>query len=779
LEQVRFPKPLPLVTLMAYSDAGDIRDLTELVEPDGALSWTAPAGTWTLYAVFEGWHGKMVERAGPGGEGNVIDHFSQDALDHYLARFDRAFAGHDLHTLRAFFNDSYEVDDASGEAGWTDHLFDQFRRRRGYDLREHLPDLLAADTDDTNGRVLCDYRETISDLLLDEFTRPWNRWARRHGAIIRNQAHGSPGNLLDLYAASDIPETEGSNRLGFKLASSAAHVTGKRLASAEAATWLDEHFCATLGDVKAALDRYFLGGINHVCYHGTTYSPPQEDWPGWMFYASVHFGPTNPFWNDFSALNDYAARCQSFLQAGEPDNDVAVYWPIHDLWSRHGRGLLLHVAADVPGAAKDAGQGLLRDGYTFDFISDRQLLDARFADQAVQTAGGRYRAVLLPECRYIPLPTLAKLVELAGDGAVILVQNQMPSEAAGWADLEQRQKALRELTGRISFAPSAGSDIQAASVGEGRFLLADAPGTLLSQTPIKPEPLVGAGLEFVRRRHEHGKEYFLANAGKDSLDGWVSLRDGARSAVIFEPLGHNKGLAALRLGANGGIDVYLQLAAGQTCIVKTFDTALAGPLYPYRKSAGPAVAIGGGWSVQFVEGGPQLPPAVEIEQLVSWTDFNGNDPAYKNFSGAARYAISFARPAVSAGSADGWRLDLGQVHESARVRINQQELATLITSPFQVLIPADLLREDNLLEVTVSNSMANRIADLDRRSVAWKKFYNVNFPARSRDNRGPDGLFSAAQWPPRSSGLLGPVTLEPVTLPDEDALSASQRAAAR
>jgi hypothetical protein len=58
--------------------------------------------------------------------------------------------------------------------------------------------------------------------------------------------------------------------------------------------------------------------------------------------------------------------------------------------------------------------------------------------------------------------------------------------------------------------------------------------------------------------------------------------------------------------------------------------------------------------------------------------------------------------------------------------------------------------------------MANRIADLDRRRVPWKKFYNVNFPARQPENRGPDGLFSAASWDPLDSGLLGPVTLQPV-----------------
>ena len=66
---------------------------------------------------------KMVERAGPGGEGDVIDHFSASAIDHYLSKFDEAFKGQDISYLRYYFNDSYEVDDARGESNWTPAFF--------------------------------------------------------------------------------------------------------------------------------------------------------------------------------------------------------------------------------------------------------------------------------------------------------------------------------------------------------------------------------------------------------------------------------------------------------------------------------------------------------------------------------------------------------------------------------------------------------------------------------------------------------------------------------
>jgi hypothetical protein len=94
--------------------------------------------------------------------------------------------------------------------------------------------------------------------------------------------------------------------------------------------------------------------------------------------------------------------------------------------------------------------------------------------------------------------------------------------------------------------------------------------------------------------------------------------------------------------------------------------------------------------------------------------------------------------------------------------LNGQDLGTLIARPFTIDISGDKLHEQNTLEVSVSNLMANRIADMDRRDVPWKKFYNANVAARDPENRGTNNVFTAAKWKPRTSGLIGPVTLTPL-----------------
>jgi len=753
LEQVRYPIPMPLQTLMAYSSKGAILDLTGNVGADGTLNWTAPAGEWKLYAVFEGWHGKMVERASPGAEGDVIDHFSAQAIGHYLGHFSEAFKGHDLSGMRACFNDSYEVDDAEGQSDFTPTLFEEFRQRRGYDLRRYLPALMGEDTEETNRRVLCDYRQTISDLILENFTLRWHAWAAANGKIIRNQAHGSPASILDLYAASDIPETESQDIVKIKSAPSAAHVTGKKLASSEFTTWLKEHFEASLADVKQAADLAWLGGVNHLFYHGTTFSPQDAPWPGWMFYAAVHFGPTNTFWNDFGTLNAYIARTQSFLQAGNPDNDILLYYPVWDEYAVRGPALLLHFDGSATGSTlrKTAGT-LLAKGYAFDYISDRQIAGLETRSGKILTGGVSYQTLLLPPLKLIPAETLEKIITLAQNGATILME-QLPGDVPGLGDLDRQQAKLRELIKSLNF--KADGSIQRAETGKGQILLGSLTG-LLARANIRYEPMTGRGLQCIRRVDGNTTTYFIANRGQEAVDGLVPIAAKAGSAVLYNPMTGAFGKALVQPGGHTS-QVYLQLEPGESCLVQVFPGNVRLPGYTYLKASGKKESLGPDWTLTFTNGGPAIPPPVKLQQLGSWTALEGD--CYKTFSGTAVYKTTFQKPS---GNAPYWQLSLGTVDYSARVKLNGNELGALIGPVYAVNINAAGLRDQNTLEISVANLMGNRIAGMDRKGQKYRIFYNTNFPAHLAANRGPDGLFSAARWTPQPSGLIGPVTLQPM-----------------
>jgi hypothetical protein len=217
------------------------------------------------------------------------------------------------------------------------------------------------------------------------------------------------------------------------------------------------------------------------------------------------------------------------------------------------------------------------------------------------------------------------------------------------------------------------------------------------------------------------------------------------------------GVPQFRKNTDGYLEVYLQFNTDESYIIQTSAKKIAGISYPYIREKRETTEITGTWSLKFLEGGPSLPVAEPMDALKPWTELKAD--AFKTFSGTASYNTNFKKPAAVAKQ---YVIDLGKVYESAQVFINGKKVATLIGPDFSFTIAANDLKADNLLEIKISNSMANRIIDLDKRKVIWKKFNNTNFPARFPQNRGAGGLFDASKWDPKVSGLQGPVTISAI-----------------
>ena len=757
LDQVRFERKIPLVALMGYSDTGETIDLISKLGNDGKLNWTAPKGNWTLYALFQGWHGKMVERAGPGGEGDVIDHFSRKATEDYLSYFDQQLKGADLTNLRGYFNDSYEVDDARGESNWTPDFLNEFQRRRGYDLKQFLPALFGKMGADTCNRVVCDYRETLSDLLLENYTKEWHKWANQQGKIIRNQAHGSPANILDLYAATDIPEIEGEDIPSIKFASSAAHVTGKQLTSSESATWLNQHFKSNLGDVKHALDLLMLGGVNHMFYHGTCYSPESAEWPGWLFYAAVHFNPNNTFWDDFPALNDYVTRCQSFLQKGKPDNDILLYFPIYDQWSKPGRSSLVHFNGyrrlPEDWSVKLMAEEMTEKGYAYDYISDQQISNLQVEAGKLLSNGNEYKVILVPKTSYMPVKTLNNLVRLANEGAIILFQDQIPG-FSGFGNMQQMKDGYHYLLEGITYADSRADSTRIANIGHGRWVIGSNLLQLMNAADVKSETMVDDQLQCIRRKLDTSEFYFITNHGNVPVQKVITLSRSFRNIAFYDPMTGRNGVGSVSNKTKTGTEVFIVIDPGETILLQGSDEPIQGNNWQFYKTGEKSKDIKGKWDITFVKGGPEIPEPIKTRKLISWTDFEKDQ--FKNFSGTAKYEIEFKNPGLKS---DMVELDLGTVHESARVYLNDSLLATVIGPEFKLQFNNQLLESKNKLVIEVSNSMANRIAYMDKNGIEWRKFYNTNFQTQVAEDRGEDGLFTAKNWEPVSSGLIGPVVI--------------------
>lgn len=680
--------------------------------------------------------GRNVKRAAPGNAGKAINPFSAKAMAYYLDHFDEPFGREGLVMPRAMYHDSYEF-----QGNWCRELPEEFKKRRGYDLTNHLDALFGKGDPDKVARVKADYRETLSDLHLDYLT-VWVEWSASKGCTTRNQAHGSPSNLLDLYAAAGIPETETFGATPFKIpgirrakdnvrrdypqplinrmASSAAHVTGKPLVASETCTWIRNHFRASLAQAKPEIDQLLLNGINHVFFHGTCYSPKDAPWPGWLFYASFEYNWRNAIWRDAPLFNAYITRCQSILQSGTPDNDVAVYWPAHDIWhSQRGMQQMLTVHHPdwlTKSSAGSVAARLKAEGFGYDFISDRQLL----ADLARP-----YKAVVVPKTGHMPLETLKKLLTIK---SVIFVDS-LPADVPGFNRLEERRAELNKLLD--------GKDDLVVKTAEFK--------NALRKRAVR-EPMVDVGLDFIRRKHDSGHHYFVANMGATATDDWVKLGVPFKSVVVMDPRSSETGVVSVDKGK-----VHLQLKPGETRILRTFDKRnVAGDRWPVLKKGGEPIVVEGEWKITFLDGAPERPADIVTAELKSWTEIG--DEEAKRFAGTARYSTEVEIP----GNADNWEIDLGDVRESARVIINGEEAAWLYSVPYSAPIGKYLKAGKNRLDIEVTNLSANRIRDLDIRKVKWRVFRDINFVNHNYRT------FDASKWSMTPSGLLGPVTLAPM-----------------
>lgn len=741
-----------LLCVLAFDEDGHYQDLTSALHQN-EIEFKAKRKKYILYAVFEGKTRQKVKRAAPGGAGFTLDHYSNQALQHYVKPFEKAFL-QKQGNLRSVFNDSYEVYNTD----FTPAFFEEFQQRRGYNLKPYLPLLLDTLSHDLGNRVKSDYRETLSDLLLEAFTQPWTEWAHRQQFKSRLQAHGSPGNLIDLYAAADIPECETFGSMpydidGFrrepqnirtgdadpvmlKFSSSAAHIAGKKKVSAESFTWLREHFKTALSQCKPEAEDLLLNGINHLFLHGSTYSPQTASWPGWKFYASVNFNVTNPIWEDAPALFEYITRCQSLLQAGQPDNEVLLYWPIHEIWARFLKGTLFHQfkihSLDdwLYGTSfYEMAKKLMQTGYGVDFISDQFLQKAIVEKGQLRLPGGLYQSLVVPKTEQLPLKTLEKLLQLKKEGAHIVFEG-LPKTVPGYHNFQAKTTSLQIL------------------IAKNAAFLSPTPKVVeaLQERQLFPEQITQTGLKFIRRADGLDKIYFLVNHTPNTFEGFLPLQVATKKVTIMDPHQGSFGQAITRL-ADGQVEVYVQIPSGGSLFLKT-DASTDLPHWDYWTAASEGLILDVPWQLEFIKGGPKRPAKYRLEKPGSWTTIS---PEAEAFSGTVHYKTTFAKPRVDA---DAWKLDLGEVRESAKVWLNGQLVGTAWAPPFEVILPP--LAEENTLTIAVTNLGANRIRAKERRGEEWKIFNEINMV--NKDYKP----FDASNWEPMPSGLLDHVKLIPL-----------------
>jgi alpha-L-rhamnosidase len=677
--EVQVQSPWPGDDLMAaYVGAGSLQEqpaeYQRLHVGDGRLIIEAAAGPRVVLLGYARLTGQNVKRAAAGAEGPVLDHYSAAATEaHLRAVGDPMLDAVPAQLIGSVFCDSIEVYGAD----WTPSFPEEFARRRGYDL---LPQLHLLTVEGPQAaRLRADFHRTLAELYDENFVAVCRRWAAGRGVPFRIQSYGTPPARVSSYRFADLFEGEGWGWRTIpqaRWASSAAHLYGRTVVSAEAWTWVHSpSFRATPLDLKGEAHEHLLNGINQLIGHGWPYSPSDAAGLGWFFYASGALDDRNPWWPAMPELAGYLSRLCWLLRQGDAVADVALYVPDEDLFATMGRaqgGSLdswreasRRIPSTIPATIRTAG-------LDYDLIDD---------DALAVTRPDRYRVVIIPAATRVQEATSGWLNRVSASGGAVLA-----------VDSTVRVPGVAEVT------------------SEG---LADAlVAAVAPDLQISPQlPEIG----FVHRRCQDVEVYLVVNTGPTTRTfGIVARTDLANYSRWDAMSGQVVGGGA----ATGGIELTLQPYEATVLVLSD------GPVEPDVADAPHErrLSLDGRWQLAY---GDEPPQSVELPHV--WED----QPGRLHYSGAATYTTNIDLDAVDGrvwidfgdceisdpGSTEhgmvgpSYRVAVrGPVGEVARVRVNGIDCGLAWAPPYRVEVGDALRSGANQIEIIVYNTAANGLA---------------------------------------------------------------------
>ena len=256
------------------------------------------------------------------------------------------------------------------------------------------------------------------------------------------------------------------------------------------------------------------------------------------------------------------------------------------------------------------------------------------------------------------------------------------------------------------------------------------------------------GLKAIRRKNANGYHYFIANLTPQDISETVELAVPFKGATCFNPLSGDVCAAQV-----DGQSVKICLRSGESMILQTSDAPLLQPSFeaPSQSARGAwnDIILEGPWTLSFTEEAPKVDKTFNLPTLQSWETL---DEQTRVTMGTGVYTKKF-KLSKQEDPTGPWKIDLGDVHESARVYINGQFIGCAWSVPFVLDTKGALRVGENEVRIEVTNLPANRISDLDRKGVKWRKMEEINVV----DINYKKTLYD--EWEPMPSGLNSQVKL--------------------
>lgn len=746
-------------------------DLSDKINEKGAFTIQIPEGKYALYALVRIDSFGAVISGAPGAQGPTLNHLDSTAVKKYLNHMSDAIQaqlGPLAQYIRSLFTDSMELEGAN----WSSDFAAEFKKRRGYDIMPYLQYTMfktggmgnvldynyavemTPEFKEMIDRMRYDVELTKAEMFRDRFTIPYTNWCRQLGVKSRAQAYGRGFFPLESGMYYDIPEGESwttnwlQHRIGEEMSNeeyragraytmvnkyitSAAHLTGKRLISAEEMTNTYRVFNATPEFLKIGSDQNAQVGITHSVWHGFNYSPPEAPFPGWVRYGS-YYSEKNNWWRYFNCLNTHRARVASQLQNADMYADIAILMPVSDMWTTMGMQ-----NEPFPSSINKPYQSLVweamnKNGNGTDYISEPLICASTISDGMLHYGPRSYKNLFLVGVESMNPETLAKLYEFAQQGGHIFCVETVPYKSLGWKDHEKRDAEVKAWIEKLQAMPEQFIHLEKPTDNDFITWYAGVQkqyGITPTVQIESPDPFVMANL-FVR--DDDSRIYFFTNTHLHNshqtklvfpqeatrMNAWVwNLDNGERYHLPLD----KAGAMTLDLGP-----------ADARMIVFDRDNNKKAPVWAPLPTSGADSTTLSDWSLEFHH---SLEHWIKTATTDTLKDLK--DTEWKSFTGDVVY-----RTDVEVDDPEGMVLNLGKVYGVASLKVNGVDCGTSWYGRRIYDLSKVLHKGWNRIEVTVTTTMGNYLQTWKENRIAQQW---TNRPGRPQ--------------PVQSMGMAGPVTL--------------------
>jgi len=742
------PTPLPLFDSYLWQRQEEVTDKSLLIsevldistqmDKNGTLTWEAPEGNWTILRVGMTPTGTKNSPSAPQGKGYEVDKANSELVrfhfDQFIGEILKRIPEGSRSAFKYVIADSYEM----GSQNWTDGFGDKFKSRYGYDPVRYLPVFSGriVGSVEESERFLWDLRRAIADDIAYEYVGGLRKASNEKGlkTWLENYGHwGYPGEFLMYGGQSDLVSGEFWNEgtlgdIECKSASSAAHMYGKTITSAESFTAGRQSYKRHPALLKKRGDWSFTEGINHVVLHVVIQQPDDKRIPGINAWFSTEFNRHNTWFKEGKSWVDYLRRCQNMLQQGKYVADVCYF-----------------IGEDAPKMTGTRNPEL-PNGYSYDYINAEVIMtrlavkDGRF----VLPDGMSYALLILPELKSMRPQVLAKIEELVKQGGAVL--GSKPSQSPSLQDYPACDSVVKDITtrlwageykdGKLVHRYGKGYQMDGLSVQEALDLLKVTKDIDLGDdVPVLWTHRSLPGMDI----------YFLTNNSEEEVNLDASFRVTGLKPQLWDAVtGEIRPLNQFTSSDKRKV-VPINLKPLQSWFVvftnKSNENTLPGYVenFPVPETF---LTIEGDWTLDFQNKiiGPQEPEV--IRSLSDWT--NSENEKIRYYSGTARYKIICNIDQVpETGSII---LDLGEVGVMAHAWFNEDDLGGTWIKPFTLPVNNSLKQGKNILEIEVVNTWRNYLIKEDNLPVGKRYTWT------SVEDIDPGEKLTP-------SGLMGPVTL--------------------